>query len=204
MEISEIKEFKIGMTRLIDLVEVLFREKNLLLTRSGYAMRVDDWKKPEETDYDRQIREDIEAFNRKQPKEYRNEPSVKPPYLDFYKYLEGHNQTPQGNFPIRVEGIVGIRRLGTVAPSRQSEYTPSNVVEVRCKNPNLPMGSEIRAGYLEDIDGILGAWEKDTKPPHIDLYTHLKDGTMQSPLHMESMHITRLNRLFIAESIGFG
>ena len=151
MEISKIKEFKVGEKRLIDLVEVLYKKRGILFTRPGYATRIDDWERPEETDYDRQIRKDIEAFNREQPEEYRNEPSVKPPFLEFHKYLEGHNQTPQANFPIRVDDIVGIRRLGIVAASKQSKYTPSGLVEVKCINPTISMGSEIRAGYIKDI-----------------------------------------------------
>ena len=235
MELSEIKGLKIGASRHVDLVEVLFRYNRLLLTRPSYATGVNDWERREETDDERQMREDDEEFQRSIPKEYRDEPQVNPPYLDCAKYLEGHNQTPRASFPIRVDDIIGIRRLGIVTPSEQSKYTPSGLVEVRWENPIADMGSEIRAGYVKYINEIVSAWEQPTpanivgtrkqltledidkiyqarkqhekahkNPHHIDLYTHLKNGVMQSPIRMKSMKITRLNRLYIAESVGFG
>lgn len=204
MDIVDIKAFKKGTTRLVDLVEVLFRQNGLLLTRPGYSLGVHDWEVPKEEDYRRQIREDGEAFERTQPAEYRNEPSVKPPYLEFFKYLEGHNQGVRGGFPVRVGDIVGIRRLGIAASAEQSKYIPSGLVEVKHKNPMLPEGSEIRAGYLQDTGKVAEAWGKNlSKPPYIDLYTHLENGAMRSPLRMESGNILRLNRLYMAESIGF-
>jgi hypothetical protein len=205
MELSKLRVFeKRHVQSGILSVEVLFRQDASMITRPGYFTRIDDSEPMEETDYDRQLREDIEAVNRSKPIEYRDEPSVKPPYLDFHKYLEGHNGMPEGDFPIPTDDIVGIRRLVSYfEPDRKSEYTLSKVVQLRCENRTLPMGSEIRAGYLENIDEIVRAWEKDSKPSHIILYTHLKDGMMQSPLPMESKLITNLKRLFIGESMGF-
>src|SRR3989344_9202805 len=142
MVLVDIKAFKKGTTRLVDLVELLFRQNGLLLTRPGYSLGVHDWEVPKEEDYRRQIREDGEAFERTQPAEYRNEPSVKPPYLEFFKYLEGHNQGVRGGVPVWGGGIVGIRRLGIAASAEQSKYIPSGLVEVKQKKPRIAQEEE--------------------------------------------------------------
>lgn len=203
MELSEIKGFKNPKTY-IDLVELLFKHDGLLITRPGYSTGVDDWEERNETEIERQDREDEEVYQRTIPEEYRDEPAVKTPFLEFHKYRAGHNWPLRGSFPIRTENIVGIRRLGSVLlPERISKYTPSGLVEVRYENPDPDIRSEIRAGYLKNIDQIVGAWEQDAKPKHIDLYTHLQDGKMQSPIRMKSARIDVLNRLYISESLNF-